>query len=76
MSTKRYNNRAAYEHSMESLIQKEIRLIYEYKSTRPRFKRKKERLFRKILKTNKTRYIVEHKRNKNDGILDSQLNIS
>lgn len=75
MSKKTYSKKASNVTRMESLIQREIQLIYDYKGTRPRFQRKKYGLLKRIYKTKDARRILEHKMNKDDGILDSQLNI-
>lgn len=75
MSKKEYRDKALNEYRMESLIQREIHLIYDFKGTRPRWQRKKGLLLKRIFRTKDARKTLEHKMNRDDGILDSQLNM-
>lgn len=75
MSKKEYREKALNEYRIESLIRREIYLINDFKSTRPRWQRKKGLLLRRIIKTKDARKELEYKMHRDDGILESQLNI-
>lgn len=74
MSGKECKNKISNITRMELVAQRETKLIHDYRGTRPRKQRKKYSLLKRIYKTKKEREVIQHKLNRDNEILESQVN--
>lgn len=75
MSKNTYINVGLQERRVELLTQEVTRLSGEFRSTRPRWQRKKGALIRRLIRTKKKKAINTYKLYRDEGIKVSQLNL-